>query len=237
MTDIASTCSLIVAVVALWVAWDVRRKSTRHIVRIVEVSSGYRQSADCPRGFHCFEIYFKNLGLAFPSMSVGLGFREKGGKGWMSHPLEAVDIPTGQSGPAATGVATGLVVKFGLRSYKMNRSGVRFLRSLEDLAKQKAALTVYCAGYRVRTIVTYGWKETIKEGLWKMGHTFFQKLGVGSYAKDQGSWLARIRLPELKLVSFHLRGFIRHLPKDSGANRRVQRDKHEGVITDETAPP
>jgi hypothetical protein len=222
MIDFVGIGSLLVAVIALWVAWDTRRKSTQHIVRVLEVANGHERSVEHPQGSHYFHIYFRNIGLAFPTMWVSLGFREKDGKGWVSCPLEAIDILTGQSHPCATGVATGLVVKFGLQSYNMNDMQLRFLRLLSDLGKQEAILTVYCAGYRVTTVAASGWRERTKESIWRMSHAILRKMGIGYYASNQESRRSRISIPKIKLVSLALKGFIQGLPEETGNVQRKQ---------------
>lgn len=214
-----SICSLLVAAAALWIAVDLRRKTTQHVFTLIRAASGFRQSIEYPTGFCHFEIYLKNLGLPFPQMSVVLGFRDKNGKGWMSCALRAMDIRTEASSEDAMSVATGLVVKFGWRSYEMNDSETRFLSSLESLREQRPLLSVYCNGYSVSTINLHSTTESMRRWWQRATLTIFRWLGLGFYAKNQQSWRARIKLPDVQPVSTCLTYFLDCLREQQNASK------------------
>lgn len=220
-----SICSLIVAAVALWVAWDWRRKSTQHVFLLIRVSSGFTQSVEHPNGYQHFKMYIRNLGLPFPRMSVVLGFREPNGKGWMSCPLRAVDIRTKHSSDSAINVATGEVVQFAWRTYEMDVSEIRFLQALHDLRKQKAVLTVYSCGYIVGTMNPGSLPERIKSAWHQCVSAACRKLKLGIDAANQDSWKARIKTPDSQSLSFALSYFVEQLRKKESSNNGVQPTK------------
>ena len=216
MIDPVTICSLIIAIAAFWVAWDSRRKTTQHVFAVVKSSYSCTTSIAQPRGFHQFEMYLKNLGLPFPRMSVVLGFRDNNGKGWISCPLQAIDIPTDKASAAALDVPAGLVVQFGWRSHEMNDSEVHRLMRLEDLREQHAVLSVYCAGYLVKTINLASWHERLKQRLQNTVFEVFCRFHLGLYAENQDSWKARVRLPDSQLPSSSLTCFLSALKQGKG---------------------
>jgi len=218
MIDAINICSLIVAGMAMWIARDWRQKSTRHVFTLVQSCTSSPVSAEHPDGFHQFEIYVKNLGLPFPQMSIELGFRERDGKGWWSCPLRAIDISTGEASDVAENVSTGLVVKFGWRSYEMDLPTIRNVLGLEDLYEQDAVLSVYCAGYKAGAISLASWRERLTAQLQKAIHAFLRRWGFGFYAADQESWRAFISLPDWQLPSSSLAHFIDLLRENRDSN-------------------
>lgn len=217
MADGISLCSLVaafapmvIAIVALCIAWDLRCKTTQHIFTITQVSSAEEQSITHPNGFHYFELYIKNLGLPFPKMSVVLGFYGKN-CGYFLCRLRAIDILSEHSTDTADNVATGLVVKFGWRSYEMDSSTIQFLCSLENLREQRAALSIYCAGYRVKNIQFGSRKERMSICWRNVLFSIGRWLKLGFYAKNQKSWQARIRLPDSQTLSTALMFFLHNL--------------------------
>lgn len=217
-----SICSLIVAAVALCVAWDLRRKTTKHVFTVVQSSSGLTESSAPPVTFHHFEVYLKNLGLPFPQMAVDLGFRKKNGKAWVFCPLRAIDIRTGKASDAAPDVATGLVVRFGWRSHEMDDSEICCLMSLEDLREQHAVLSVYCADYMVARINLASWRERLKQRWKDRILMVFHRFRLGSYAENQDSWRARIRSPDSQLLPFSLTHFLCALREERNSNKAIQ---------------
>jgi len=225
--SIADIANLIIAGIALWVAWVTLRKTTQHDLKIARSESHFAKSIERPNGFHELEIYFKNLGLPLPEMSVALGFCELDGFGWSSAPLRAVNIVTNKSSHSASDVATGMVVKFGWRTYEMTEFDITFLRTLEDLRKQKAVLSVYCAGYHVKSIRLGSLSDRIARRYHGMIFTVLQQFKLGHFAKNQKSWRARVRHPDSHDLSFSLAYFLSALKKEMpqqgghGAERNV----------------
>jgi len=226
MVDVIDICglvvaalALVVAAVAVWIAWDLRRKTTTHVFGLIEAASGYTNSIEHPSGFCHFEIYLKNLGLPFPQMSIVLGFREKNGKGWLCCPLRARDIRTKASSENAVNVATGLVVEFGWRSYETSNSDRRVLLSLESVREQEAVLSVYCNGYIVSTLNLDSTVGSIRRRWQSAAFGIFRRLELGLYAKNQQSWRARVKLPDVQLVSASLTYFLDCLRKEQSSSK------------------
>jgi len=46
--NVSTLCSLIIAFVALWIAWDSRRKTTQHILKIHDIKNGWIRSIGKP---------------------------------------------------------------------------------------------------------------------------------------------------------------------------------------------
>jgi hypothetical protein len=212
LDSVIGVTSLVVAVVALWVAWMTLRRTTQHVLRVVRCRSHYEQSIERPSGFHGFEVYFKNLGLAIPEMAITLGFQERNGFGWCSHGLRAVNMLTQQSSATASRIETGTVVEFALRSYEMNEGSVAMLGTLEDVRKQKAVLSVYSAGYQVKRIRLWSWHGWFAGRVYSLIFKVLEWLKMGSFATNQRSWRARIRLPDSSRdLSFSLTNFLQAL--------------------------
>jgi len=224
MTDPVTICSIIVAAVALWVAWDSRRKTTQHVFQMIRVSTGFAESIEQPSGYCHFELYIKNLGLPFPRMSVALGFREPNGKGWLSYPLRAIDIVTKRSSDCASRVATGQVVEFGWRTHEMEEADIHFLQALRDLRGQQAVLTVYSAGYIVGSIRPGCIRERIQGALQNCVFRLCRLFKFGFHAANQDSWRARVRTPDSQTLSFALTHFLKNIRKQGSPNNRIERD-------------
>lgn len=208
MTDPVSLSSFIVAVIALWISWDMYRKTTRHIFRVIQVSSEYTQSIEEPLGCHSFRIYIKNLGLPFPKMTVILGFRIPDGMGWASYPLLAFDIPTKKSTLFAENISSGQVVQFGWKMDQMNIPQFQMLKVLKSLRKQEAIFTVYSSGYKVGNIPIESPSDRIKKMFNGLFFSISQKLKLGIFALNQKTWKARIRFPQYQTISFALTNFL-----------------------------
>lgn len=209
---ITAVASLIAALVALWIAWDSRRKTTQHVIMIKRVSSGHKQSRTHPNAYSSFDLLIANLGLPIPKMSVVLNFYEDK-LGYLSFPLRALEMQTEKSTDSHDHVATGLIVRFGLRSFEMDKGSQESLSRLVDFRKQRATLSIYCAGYRVTAIRLGSRQERI---LMRLRNIIFsiaswRWLRLGYYAKNQDSWRARIRLPDSQLLSPALMFFLHNL--------------------------
>lgn len=205
--------SLVVGAAALWVALDVGRKTTQHVVRVVSVSATENQSRLHPGTYYAFELLVKNLGLAFPEMSISLSFQEKDGLGRQSMPMRAMSMRDRPSTDSAASVATGLMITFGWRSFEMSQDDIRFLQSLEDIEKQRARIAVYCAGYLVKVIHLNPRRDHISECWQNAVSRLGGVLGLGWRAKDQRTWKARVELPHRHTLSRSLSFFIHCLGK------------------------
>ncbi len=211
LSIVTAVASVVLAVVALWVAFVTLRKTTEHLFRVVEASSGKRMTVRYPKGFYQFDLYIKNLGLPFPKMSVVLSFRPEDGPGTLSHSLSAIDIMTDASTPDAENVATGLVVKFGLRSHEIRETDAPILCMLKDVRRQGAWLSVYCGGYLVRTIYLDSIRERLKRRYRYTVLSVARRLQLGFYAKRAESWQARFPIPRTMLLPDAVTAFIRNL--------------------------
>lgn len=210
--NISDTANLVIAASALCVAWLTLRRTTQHVLCVVRCQYHYVQSIEHPNGFHEFEVYFKNLGLRIPEMAVALGFRERNGFGSCSCGLRAVNIITQQSSGTASNVETGMVVKFGWRTYEMNEGHRAMLATLENIRKQKAVLSVYNAGYLVKSIRLWSWWDWFTGRVYSLIFKVLQLFKMGPFADNQRSWRARIRPPDSSHdLSFSLADFIKAL--------------------------
>lgn len=211
---VISVSSKFIALASVYIAWVAYRRSTQHIVEIIQVSSGFCQSVSQPNGFHYFSLHVRNIGLPFPEMSILLSFDAKGGHGRIIQPLRAIDIPTDCSRDAARDVATGLVVKFGWHSNEMSENERRSLSELTDLHKRQAILSVYCAGYRVRVIRL----STLELRLLKWWRNVLRRIGsrlkLGFYNENPNSWRARFRYHESTILPEAISEFVYNLRHD-----------------------
>lgn len=206
---------MVIAAAALCVAWLTLRRTTQHVVRVVRCQSHYEKSIEHPNGFDEFEVYFKNIGLRIPEMAVALGFHDRNGLGWCSCGLRAVNVVTNQSSGTASNIETGMVVKFGWRTYEMDEGHRALLDVLDDIRKQNAVLSVYNAGYLVKTIRLWSWRGWITGLGYNLIFRLLMWFKMGSFAKNQKSWRARIRLPDSNDMPFCLKNFLERLRNHS----------------------
>ena len=202
----AVTLSTIAATVALWVAWDVRKKTTQHLVDIIHTSHSHQESVE--RKYDEFSIFIKNFGLPIPTMAVSLQFQVQDGLGSASCNLRSIDIVTGVSAQVANDVVCGLVVKFGFLTDQMSPSDKQFLATLVDLRKQRATICVYCSGYLVESFKVDSWSQRRKGYRQKLLWTLTNNLSIGTRAKDQKSWKARLQFADRPSLQFTLGHFL-----------------------------
>lgn len=200
-------CSTVIAAVAVWIAWDTRRKTTRHVMRLVNVESGVKSTAAEPEGVAYFHVDLKNLGIPLPAMSVVLGFRAKDGLGWNRCPLRAIDILEETQSQAARGVATGLVCRFGFKANNLDKPTRDFLRSLVNVREQGALLTVFCNGFQVRDFRLSTIRGRLRDRVHAMYLRIIGWLGIGVFARDQNSWRAKIRMWNRKSLEWSFKRF------------------------------
>ena len=207
---VVTVISLAASAAALWVAWDCRKKTTQHVIRLVECSSGFTRSLH-EGDFHRFEIFIKNLGLPIPEMSVALQFSEKDGLSSFSSPMPSLNMITDELSKSAKDVACGVVVRFGWKTNQMQEKDIKFLLLLENLRKQRAVVSVYCAGYRVAVIKPFSLKERLRGVMQSIQFATCKSFRLGMFAKDQKSWRARVGSRSSHRLSFALENFIRSI--------------------------
>jgi len=192
-----SVSALFVAMLALWVAWDIRRKTTQHIVRIERVASSPEEDRRLhTKPFHEFTIDIANLGLAFPEMVVLLRFRP--GPKEITCPLTRIDILTNRSTGLVVPVAAGQIVRFGWRTYELPERAPRMLSQLESLhdhlRDQEVWLSVYCSGFHTRSFRVLTRRDRIIQSTARVLLRGARALRLGRHVDDQKDWLARIPL-------------------------------------------
>jgi hypothetical protein len=138
--------TLIIALLALWVAYADYRRNNFTIIRLRDCTCSYTQSIDenaCQTFCH-FRIIIQNLGIPLHDVHMSLSFSGKDGSGRLNLPLKAseqITVP-GQ-------FAKGMIAAFSLKSHQLDKGGVAFLTALEDAKKQAASLCLYSDGFLV----------------------------------------------------------------------------------------
>jgi len=132
---VATIASVLIASLALWVAWDWRRKTTRYIIKLYGSHFGFRDDlpSRVPHAHFC--LYIKNLGLPLPSISATLWFRDLKTHRAHSVPLRCIALGTEQQTLDAASVACNQVVRFGWTTDQLTRSEVDLLVGLADVRK------------------------------------------------------------------------------------------------------
>lgn len=140
--------SLVVAVLALWIARANYRRSNYAVVRLRDCSISYRTldlhrvQAE-PRLYGQLRVVIQNLGIPLHNLQMCLCYTGKDGSGQFTLPLRA----TGKSNVREGQFAKGMMTEFSLSSHELDRGDVTFLLALQDTRKQSATLCLYADGY------------------------------------------------------------------------------------------
>jgi hypothetical protein len=139
------TPALIVALLALYIAYANYRRNNFVVVQIVECTATGLQSAteNNWQFFHQFRVLIRNLGIPLHNMTMELCFRETTEHGVLSHYLEKRHDTVGGKDQ----FAKGMIAEFFLKSYLLKPESFDWLSRLSDPAKQDARFRVYSDGY------------------------------------------------------------------------------------------
>jgi len=139
--------TLIIALLALWVAYADYRRNNLAIIRVRDCACSYAQSVDenARQTFCHFQMIIQNLGIPLHNIHMSLSFSGKDGAGRLSLPLKASERVVAREGQFAKGMITAFAVK----SYQLDKFEVTFLAALEDARKQAASLCLYSDGFLV----------------------------------------------------------------------------------------
>jgi hypothetical protein len=192
------------------------RRTYAVIVKVIEARESGGQSLDENHAqmFSSFELLIRNVGRPLHDVGITLGFRAPDGRGWFSIPLRhfaPFDLRGDEQHKGE--FSTGMVGKFGLKSYQLDYGGWQMLSALTNAAEQCAVLTIYSQGYRVKQInlgvgtdlVKFRWNQFA----WRinpMFNTFITPKGTKACLLKSGAIV-----PVLACVSFPITMFIRGL--------------------------
>ncbi len=215
--------SFIIALAALWIARDTWRKSTSHVITLENVEHICRGQADKPGFCHFFSAYLKNVGLPVQDMTANISFTPQGSLGRFSCPLNIFDMQSEQVVTKRKTIARGLVVKIGWRSIDFGPGDLSMLTALTEPTAQKAQLSIYSAGYFLKSFRIGGARDRIAMKINGIVHDLFRRCQLGFYARKQGPWRSRIRMPQRQNIMLALQSFLSEMRKVH-TNNAVQHD-------------
>jgi hypothetical protein len=203
--------SLIVALLALWIARSNYRRSNFVIVRVLDCSFSFSYySAASPKSE--LKIVIQNIGIPIHNLQMVLGFHGPGYSGWCTVPMKAGDseVREGQ-------FAKGAIAAFSISVQELDRAGSAFLSTLDETGVRTATLRLYADKYLVWERRLYGFWTPFKR-IWngfgdKVNHKLKRKIGPGAFGK--GVWKYYVILPPFLDPAQKLWEFSRHVPKDA----------------------
>lgn len=202
--------SLIVALLALWIARSNYRRSNYVICRIF--ASEFTTSIDRDRGKKTeFKVVIQNAGIPIHNLQMVLGFHGPGYSGWcrMSMKADATDeMRAGQ-------FAKGAIVAFSLVLEQLDFASQSFLSTFDKTGMRTATFTLYADKYRVWEYRLYGVRQKLKR-VWnrlgeRMNYRLRWKVGPGAFGK--GVYKHITIVPPLVDPAQKLWEFTRFVPK------------------------
>src|SRR5438552_11719246 len=111
------TAPLIIALVALWLAYSNYRRNNFAIIRVRDCACSYTQSIHENRGqpFYHFRLVIQNLGIPLHNLRMSLSFSGKDGAGRLTFPLKASEESALREGE----FAKGMITDFSLKSFQL----------------------------------------------------------------------------------------------------------------------
>ncbi len=140
--------ALVVAVVALVVAWNNFRRGNTAIVKLIQVSaSGHHAlGVNSERPYHSFSVELKNLGIPLKAVSVAItGFS---GMGSGHVPLRQFQFD--EPAPHGGALEKGMIAKFAIRTPELEPAALAILSSLGEPDASGVNVAVYSNGYLVK---------------------------------------------------------------------------------------
>lgn len=208
--------SLIVALLAAWIAYSNYRRSNYVIVRVL--ASEFSTSCDWKEGQKTeFKVVIQNVGIPIHNLQMVLGFNGPGYSGWCTVPMRA----NGTDGTREGQFAKGAIVAFSLFVEQLDLAGQLFLSTFDEIGMKTAALTLYADKYRVWEHRLYGFRRKFKR-LWnrmgdRVNHRLVRKIGTGAF--KNGVYKSYTILPALVDPAQKLWEFSRHVPKPAPPSR------------------
>jgi hypothetical protein len=157
--------SLVVSLVALYVAVSQMRRNSLPSGRITKARGSFRQavSENNEQMFAEFELVIRNTGVKLIDPIVTLEFVGTDGCGGTSITLAERKHVRGGAGE----FERSMYAAFELKSYKLQPFVITWLKSIEDLGKQRAAFRVYSQSYLAYEFKIGGWLDRFKHR-WNM---------------------------------------------------------------------
>lgn len=141
------TPPLVIALLALWVAYFNFSRANYAVVRVRDCRTSYAQDIreNGGLGFSHFRIILQNLGIPLNNVSMALSYRGKDGSGLFTVPLMSKGTATVREGQ----FAKGMITDFSLKTHQMDGDSALWLAELEDPRRQAASLCLYADGFLV----------------------------------------------------------------------------------------
>lgn len=204
------TPTLVVALLALWIAFFNYRRNNHVVVQILHCESA--STHGIRDRYQLFRVLLRNLGIPLHDISMHLSFTGPDGSGDATTPLHARDgtrIIAGQ-------FAKGMMAEFEFRTDRMDDREPDFLEMLRDLRTQSARLDLAAGGYRATSFKLHSWTLPLKARWNWFAHRLEDRL---SYTVQREPPLPplirhRLTLPRFELPGYRLLYFIRNLRID-----------------------
>ncbi len=213
--------TLIVAVLALWIARSNYRRSNLPVLNIEECSCSHIQGIEeneCQL-FCYFRVLVRNLGIPLFDVAMTLVFREKNGHGKLTFPLKR----KGKTNDRMDQFAKGMIAEFFLKSYELSRHEIGMLSVLENPSMQEATLCLYSDGYLTMKWRLGGyWERCIQ----KWNRVAFRvnwalRREIGKNEKGLGIIKQPRVLPTLQVKAFHIAQFTDSLRRHQSKNNTM----------------
>jgi hypothetical protein len=202
--------SLIVALLALWIAYFNYRRGNYVICRVL--AGEFTTSFDRSGGKKTeFKVVIQNVGIPIHNLQMVLGFDGPGYSGRCRVPMKSDATDDTRSGQ----FAKGAIVAFSLVLEQLDLGGQSFLSTFDKTGMRTATLMLYADKYRVWEYRLYGFRRRLKR-VWnrlgdRVNHRLKWKVGPGAFGKGVYRFLTI--LPPLVDPAQKLWEFTRFVPR------------------------
>jgi hypothetical protein len=202
--------TLIVALLALWIARTNYRRSNFVIVRVLDFA--FSTSFDRRGKKSQLKVVVQNVGIPVHNLQMVLGFHGPGYSGWCNIPMVAgEDEASTREGQFAKGAITS----FSLTVENLDLAARCFFSAFDETGIKTAKLTLFADKYRVwdYRLARFG-RRAMRLWNWlgyKVNYKVKKRVGPG--ASGQGVYRFRVFLPPFMDPAQNLWEFSRHVPK------------------------
>ena len=199
--------SLIVALLALWIAWHNYRRNNFAIIRIKHSENSEIHSVH-EGSYSQFKIIVQNLGVPLFNLKMVLFFAVDSGLGRAS-----LTVPANGNKAIKEGqFAKGMITEFAFKTHHMAPEDCVLLSDLKDIKKQRAVLCLYADEFFV-------WKYRLHRGdtwikrKWNRFATYLNLASLRRSKKIEGNkfYEQYLHLPLFNIPATQLIGFLKLL--------------------------
>ena len=158
-----SFAAFIVSLASLFIAWDIWKKSTTHMVKIKK----YRpRELNSDHIFQSLDLWVQNIGLRCSELNAYLCVENKRNEINRIHFNYAIDHNIKNIHDSAKNFERGDIILFSLSLGLISEEDFNALVDMDDIKRQKLYFAFYCDGFLFQKIKVFSYKEIFKD-IWR----------------------------------------------------------------------